>query len=126
MVKAPFFSLPILVLDSAYLNTPDSDLKPFSSQNACTVKTKRLFSYFVLATIDCSLFPRTFRDLNDFPDSYISSAKMSNDCVSNFASLPLMKNCQLRVSRVNYSDSEMNSIPHKNFSVFTYLLENYF
>ena len=49
MVKTPFVSLPTLVLDSEYLNTPDSDLKPFSSQNACTVKTKRLFSYFVLA-----------------------------------------------------------------------------
>ena len=32
-------------------------------------------------------FPQTIRDWNDLPDSLISSAEMSDDCVSKFASL---------------------------------------
>ena len=32
-------------------------------------------------------FPQTIRDWNDLRDSLISSAEMSDDCVSNFASL---------------------------------------
>ena len=34
-----------------------------------------------------SFFPQTIRDWNDLPDSLISSAEMSADCVSKFASL---------------------------------------
>ena len=34
-----------------------------------------------------SFFLQTIRDWNDLPDSLISSAKMSDDCVSRFASL---------------------------------------
>ena len=34
-----------------------------------------------------SFFPQTIRDWNDLPDSLISSAEMSDDCVSKFASL---------------------------------------
>ena len=34
-----------------------------------------------------SFFPQTIRDWNDLPDSLISSAEMSDDCVSRFASL---------------------------------------
>ena len=34
-----------------------------------------------------SLFPQTIRDWNDLPDSLKSSAEMSGDCVSKFASL---------------------------------------
>ena len=34
-----------------------------------------------------SFFPKTIRDWNDLPDSLISSAEMSDDCVSNFATL---------------------------------------
>ena len=34
-----------------------------------------------------SFFPKTIRDWNDLPDSLISSAEMSDDCVSKFASL---------------------------------------
>ena len=34
-----------------------------------------------------SFFPETIRDWNDLPDSVISSAEMSDDCVSKFASL---------------------------------------
>ena len=34
-----------------------------------------------------SFFPQTIRDLNDLPDSLISSAEMSDDCVSKFTSL---------------------------------------
>ena len=35
----------------------------------------------------CSFFPETIRDWNDLPDSLFSSAEMSDDCVSKFASL---------------------------------------
>ena len=67
-----------------------------------------------------SFFPQTIRDWNDLPDSLISSAEMSDDCVSKFASLvraseyfpfwrtPLVKYCQFGVSPVNHSDSESN------------------
>ena len=34
-----------------------------------------------------SFFPQTIRDWNDLPDSLISSAEMSDDCVSKFAPL---------------------------------------
>ena len=34
-----------------------------------------------------SFFPQTIRDWNDLPDPLISSAEMSDDCVSKFASL---------------------------------------
>ena len=34
-----------------------------------------------------SFFLQAIRDWNDFPDSLISSAEMSDDCVSKFASL---------------------------------------
>ena len=34
-----------------------------------------------------SFFPQTIRDWNDLPDSLISSAEMSDDCLSKFASL---------------------------------------
>ena len=35
----------------------------------------------------CSFFPQTIRDWNVLPDSLISSAELSDDCVSKFASL---------------------------------------
>ena len=35
----------------------------------------------------CSFFHQTIRDWNDLPDSLISSAEMSDDCVSKFSSL---------------------------------------
>ena len=35
----------------------------------------------------CSFFPQTIRDWNDLPDSLITCAEMSDDCVSKFASL---------------------------------------
>ena len=34
-----------------------------------------------------SFFPQTIRDWNELPDSLISSAEMSDDCVSKFTSL---------------------------------------
>lgn len=34
-----------------------------------------------------SFFPQTIRNWNDLPDSLITSAEMSDDCVSKFASL---------------------------------------
>ena len=34
-----------------------------------------------------SFFPQTIRDWNDIPESLISSAEMSDDCVSKFTSL---------------------------------------
>ena len=50
-IKSHFSACQHWFLDSAYPNTPDSDLKPFSSQNACTIKTKRLFRFFVLTIV---------------------------------------------------------------------------
>ena len=38
-------------------------------------------------TYKSSFFPQTIRDLNDLSDSLISSAEMSDDCVSKFAPL---------------------------------------
>ena len=35
----------------------------------------------------CSFFPQTIRDWNVLPDSLISSAELSDDCVSKFSSL---------------------------------------
>ena len=35
----------------------------------------------------CSFFPQTIRDWNDLPDSLFSTAEMSDDCVSKFASV---------------------------------------
>ena len=35
----------------------------------------------------CSVFPQTIRDWNVLPDSQISSAELSDDCVSKFSSL---------------------------------------
>ena len=35
----------------------------------------------------CSFFPQTIRDWNDLPDSLFSTAEISDDCVSKFASL---------------------------------------
>ena len=60
-----------------------------------------------------SFFPQTIRDWNDLPDSLISSAEMSDDCVSKFAkglisppSEPPGEIMSFGVSPVNYSDSE--------------------
>ena len=68
-----------------------------------------------------SFFPQTIRDWNDLPDSLISSAEMSDDCVSKFATLvrsrdyfppppppsePPGEIMSFGVSPVNYSDSD--------------------
>ena len=66
-----------------------------------------------------SFFPQTIRDWNVLPDSLISSAELSDDCVSKFTSLvkardlsssanPLVRYCHFGVSPVNYSDSDSN------------------
>ena len=56
-----------------------------------------------------SFFPQTIRDRNVLPDSLISSAELSDDCVSKLTSLvranPLVRYCNFGVSPVNYSDS---------------------
>ena len=67
-------------------------------------------------------FFQTIRDWNELPDSLISYAEMSDDCVSKFTSLvrardlypPVMPHslvwhCQFEVSQVNYSDSDDSS-----------------
>ena len=41
--KRHFSACQYWFLDSAYLSTPNRDIKPFSSQNACTFMKKRLF-----------------------------------------------------------------------------------
>ena len=40
-----------------------------------------------LEAYKCSFFPPTIRDWNVLPDSLISSAELSDDCVSKFSSL---------------------------------------
>ena len=40
----------------------------------------------------CSFFPQTIRDWNDLPDPLLSTAEMSDDCVSKFASLVRSRN----------------------------------
>ena len=50
-------------------------LMAFKIPSACTDVYKKSF------------FPQTIRDSNDIPDSLISSAELSNDCVSKFTSL---------------------------------------
>ena len=66
-----------------------------------------------------SFLPQTNRDWNVLPDFMISTAELSDDCVSKFSSLvragdkspqsqPLVKNCQSGVSPVNYADYERN------------------
>ena len=66
------------------------------------------------------------RDWNVLTDSLISSAELSDDCVSSFTSLvrardlsssanPLVRYCHFGVSLVNYSDSEWF---HKYFLAF--------
>ena len=65
-------------------------------------------------------FPQTIRDWNVHPDSLISSAELSDDCVSKFTSLvrardlsslakPLVRYCHLCVSPRNCSDSDGQS-----------------
>ena len=67
------------------------------------------------------VFPQTIRNWNKLPDSLISSTEMSDDCVSKFTSLQLVRvnplsrsspipevwYCQFDVSPVNYSDSDL-------------------
>ena len=74
-----------------------------------------------------SFFPQTIRDWNDLPDSLISSAELSDDCVSKFTSLvrardksssanPLVRYCHFGVSPVNYSDSDSDYILYELFT----------
>ena len=64
-----------------------------------------------------SFFPQTIRDWNALPDSLISSAELSDDCVSKFTSLVRARDLSssakpwwgiviFGVSPVNYSDSD--------------------
>ena len=73
-----------------------------------------------------SFFPQTIRDWNDLPDSLISSAEMSDDCVSKFATLvrsppsePPGEIMSFGVSPVNYSDSDSE---HNKFKIHNFLL----
>ena len=65
----------------------------------------------------CTFFPQTIRDWNDLPDSLVSSAEMSDDCVSvrftrafkgliSPPSEPPGEIMSFGVSPVNYSDSD--------------------
>ena len=48
--------------------------------------------YASLEACKCSFFPQTTGDWNDIPDSQISSAEMSDDCMPKFASLVRARN----------------------------------
>ena len=75
--------------------------------DCCGTSLKQLRSY--------CFFPHTIKDWNDLRDSLISSAEMSDDCVSKFASVvrardeyypqsqPLVNSGQFDVSPVNYN-----------------------
>ena len=76
-----------------------------------------------------SFFPQTIRDWNVLPDSLISSAELSDDCVSKFTSLvrardssssanPLVRYCYFGVSPVSYSDSDYDS--SADFALFNF------
>ena len=41
----------------------------------------------IIEAYKCSFLPQTIRDGNDLPDYLFSTAEMSDDCVSKFASL---------------------------------------
>ena len=82
-----------------------------------------------------SFFPQTIRDWNDLPDSLISSAGMSDDCVSQVCiscesqgliSL-LARYCQFGVSPVNHSDSDANrSVEYIRHIIISTLLQQGF
>ena len=68
-------------------------------------------------------FLQTIWDWNVLPDSLISSAELSDECVSKFTSLvrardlsssanPLVRYCHFGVSPVNYSDSDTHLFSH--------------
>ena len=59
---------------------PDAETLP------CRIVTPMHFS-FEAYTCKFSFFPQTIRDWNDLPDCLFSTAEMSDDCVSKFASL---------------------------------------
>ena len=66
---------------------PTDDLVP--KNRRCRNQHSMAFQipYASIEAYKCSFFPQTIRDWNNLPDSLISSAEMSDDCVSKFASL---------------------------------------
>ena len=96
---------------------PTDDLIP--KNRRCRNQHSLVFQ-ILSASIDAykkSFFPQSIRDWNVLPDSLISSAELSDDCVSRLTSFvrardysslanPLVRYCHFGVSPVNYSDSE--------------------
>ena len=67
---------------------PTDDLIPKTRR--CRNSHSKASHQLPSASIDaykCSFFPQTIRDWNDLSDSLFSTAEMSDDCVSKFASL---------------------------------------
>ena len=64
---------------------PTDDLIP--KNRRCLNQHSLAFQIPSARAYKSSFFPQTIRDWNDLPDSLISSAEMSDDCVSKFASL---------------------------------------
>ena len=64
---------------------PTDDLIP--KKRRCRNQHSLAFQTASKEAYKSSFFPQTIRDWNDLPDSLVSSAEMSGDCVSKFASL---------------------------------------
>ena len=84
IVKA---AAPVLSRNIGKARIPTGDLVPKTRR--CRNQHSMAFQ-IPTASLDaykCRFFPQTIRDWNDLPDSLISSAEMSDDCVSKFSSL---------------------------------------
>ena len=68
---------------------PTDDLIPKNRRNRCRHQHSLDFQIPSASkeAYKSNFFPQTIRDWNDLPDSLISSAEMSDDCLSKFASL---------------------------------------
>ena len=62
---------------------PTDDLIPMNRH----CRNQHSLAFQIPEAYKSSFFPQTIRDWNDLPDSLISSAEMSDDCMSKFASL---------------------------------------
>ena len=84
-IQSPTAALEPLEKSFTYLRTIQDVFKTRRCRNQHSMAFQ-IPSASVEAYKSC-FFPQTIRDWNNFPDSLISSAEMSDDSVSKFASL---------------------------------------
>ena len=72
----------------AFITNPTTcwSLLDISSFHDLPVRNPYMFA-MCTSTYKCNFFPQTIRDWNFLPDSLISYAEVSDDCVSKFISL---------------------------------------